>query len=99
LAAVGLANTVVLTVEVLVGQVPFDVVQRKTYVPGTRPVMIELLELGAKIPAVLGPESCVHKPEPTEVAEAAIVATVSQTVVMGGPALEVVGGINTLIET
>ena len=89
---VGFVWTLIVTVELEVAQaLPFEMVQRNTYVPGINPVTEVVANTTEVKVAVLGPETWVQFPIPIVGTLAPMWATVPQTSWVG-PAFDVEGG-------
>ena len=78
------------TSELLGVQGPLEMVQRKTYVPFIKPVMVVFGKITDVMEAVFGPLIWVQFPVPFTGVFAAMVTTVPQTSCVG-PAIAVVG--------
>lgn len=96
LEVVGLAATLMVTIEEEDGQVPLEMVQAKRFTPALNPVTPELNNPG--IVTVPLPITTVHKPVPTLGLFPASVAVVPQ-IFCTGPAFETVGKDSIIIDT
>src|SRR5258707_8980420 len=95
-AVVGDSPLVMVTVSLVVGQVPFVIVQTNEFAPRVNPVTPDVGELG--VVTVAPPAITVHAPEPGEGVLPASVAVVEQTV-WSGPAFAAMPSVSRLIVT
>jgi hypothetical protein len=96
LEIVGIASTCTVTELLEAGQAPLEIVHTKTFAPVLRPVTVELFEDG--VVTVAPPLETLQEPVPTDGELADNVTEEEQTVWLE-PALEIVGGASTRMET